>query len=222
MSFRVIRSLRASHALTKTTQPFMRFAENAHQRIAVLGDSTMYGAGIVDPANTVGGLLAAQFPEASIETLATNGAKIRDMRAQLQQGRHAHYMLLIAGVGGNDIVRFTSRAAIRRNLTEFLDEASHRTQKIVLCHCVNVGNTGFFIFPLNYLFDYRSRQLSKIYAEVSAQFPKVQYVNFYRPMHDDHYTKDTRKHFIAGDAFHPSDYANRHFFGLLLGAIRKP
>jgi lysophospholipase L1-like esterase len=214
VGFMGIRIIRAYYA-NATVMPFSRNLKGASKHILILGDSTMYGFGIKDQRNTIGGLFAEKYPDATIETIAENGAKVKDLRQLFSQSEYKKYDLIVIGIGGNDIAQLSNYAELLSELTNFLKAVSKVSQHIVLCHSVNIGNIGFFIFPLNYFFDYRSRQLSHLFAEVAAKFSNVQYINFYRPMHNDYYDKTTRKKFIAEDAFHPSDYANQYFFNIM-------
>jgi lysophospholipase L1-like esterase len=204
------------------SKPYFRVVKDTDQHILILGDSTMYGAGIKDPNNAMGALLGAKYPAAGVETHAANGEKIKDLHNQLKKAHYKHYDIIVIGIGGNDIIRFSRYTTIQRELTAFLEEASQIAKQIILCHCVNVGNIGFFRFPLNYIYDYRTRKLSHLYTKIVTQFPKTHYVNFYRPKHNDHYTKTTRKKFIADDSFHPSDYSNQYFFDLIWKEIQIP
>lgn len=205
--------------LAATTKPFSKSSPHATEHMLVLGDSTMYGAGIKNRNFTIGGLLAREYPHTTIETYASNGAKIRNVADQLQHATHTHYDLIIIGVGGNDVVRFTRYKHARAELEKLLEQATKRSSQVVLCHSVNVGNIGFFLFPFNYIYDYRSRRLSELYTNVAAAFPVVRYVNFYRRFKQDYYTPKTRKKFLAGDSFHPSEYANEYFFKLISKAL---
>jgi hypothetical protein len=86
---------------------------------------------------------------------------------------------------------------------------------LILFHCVNLGNIGFFLFPLNHFYAYRTRKVSYLFKKITDNYTNVHYVNFYRPMSNDFYTSKTRKKFIADDSFHPSDHANQFFFDLI-------
>lgn len=217
---RTLRFLAVSRSVKATTQPFYSGdTQTAPRHILVVGDSTMYGAGATSPDKTLGGLLAAHYPGASIETVAENGARVRDLAAQLSQARCERYDLIIIGVGGNDIVRLSRYSVLRRQLRQILERVSNRAETVVLLHSLNIGNTGFFIFPLNRLFDYRTQQLSLLYQAVVQGFSNVIYLNTYRPAKSDYYTPSTRPQFLAADGYHPSDYATEFFFQLILKAI---
>lgn len=205
---------RTKTALQRNKQiPFNKAAGSEH--ILVIGDSTMHGYGAEKPKNTIGGLLSVRYPKASIETVAINGARLHDLPQQFTHAKHEHYKLMFLGIGGNDVMRMTSFKDIESHLEEFLLVASARADRIILVHSVNLGNTGVFAFPLNRLFDYRTRRLSQIYERVAANFEKVHYVSFYRPLGKDFYNSPrSRAKFIASDGFHPSDYANRFFFAM--------
>lgn len=218
--WRITRTSRAMR-LKEKLPAYTRMPKGARQHILILGDSTMYSAGATDPAFTIGGLLANKYPDATIETLAVNGAKIHDLVQQMPRAQFTQYDLIIVGIGGNDIVQLSNYKSATQELQRFLVEISKHAHKIVLCHSVNIGNIGFFPFPLNYLFDYRSRKFSQQFSAISRNMPKVISVDFYRPMHHDHYTRTTRKQFLAADNFHASDYANQYFFDLIWKEIKK-
>lgn len=221
MLTRILRSILAMRSATNNRSPYSRLLSGTDKHVLVMGDSSMYGAGVANPKHTVGGLLAAKYPRASIETVASNGVKVRDLKQQFKQAQHPNYDLVIIGVGGNDIVQFSSFSKLRQELIAFLEQASKVSDQIILCHSGNIGNIGFFLFPLNYLFSYRSGKLSTLYSEVSSQFSNVTDVIFYRPLNKDHYTKHTRKQFIAPDGYHATDYANQYFFKLVWDGIDK-
>lgn len=216
LSWRIARFIMIAKRKAKTAQPYHRHLSTAIKHILILGDSTMFSAGASSPRTTVGGLFASKYPDASVETYATNGAKVGDVPVQFSAGRHDRYDLVVIGVGANNIIRFGRVRSLRPELEVLLQIASDRADRVLLCHSANLGNIGFFPFPLNYFFDWRSRRLSELYYEVSKQFNNVSYVNFYRPIRDDHYDKQTRRLFLAEDAVHANDYANKYFFELLV------
>ncbi len=215
----MICAVRAGRKANKVTRPYSRSLQGATSHIAVLGDSMMYGAGVKDPIHTMGGLLAEKFPNASIETVAFNGAKVKDLSAQIKSTTENHYRVMMIGIGGNDIVGLSNFGELEKNLCTFFNEAQNLADILILFHCVNLGNIGFFPFPLNYLYDYRTRKISGIFKKITKNYTNVQYVNFYRSPRDDFYTSKTRKEFIADDSFHPSDYANQFFFNLIWKAV---
>jgi lysophospholipase L1-like esterase len=218
---RVMRFIRISREVKRTTKPFTAVSDQHKKHLAILGDSSMYSAGATQPHLTIGGLMAADYPNASVETLAVNGAQVKDLPSQLANLQFERYEFVLVGVGGNDVVRFENFSNVERQLSEFLASASKVTDKIVLCHSVNIGNIGFFPFPINRIFDRRTRQLSEMYERLAEQHKNVTYVNFYRPLHDDYYTKHTRAQFLAADGFHASDYANKYFYELIQKALPK-
>jgi lysophospholipase L1-like esterase len=192
--------------------PYNRTLKTARYHLLVLGDSTMFGSGVKNRVHTMGGQLASLFPMASVETLALNGTRVAGLPHQFKTAQHPLYDLIVIGVGGNDVVFLSNYRQLEHDLRDFLQTLELRTNAIVLMHSVNLGNTGFFLWPISYLFDYRTRKLSELYARVAHDFTHVHYVNFYRPLHHDYYTATTRPRFIADDKFHPSDYASRYFF----------
>lgn len=221
MIFRVIRFAIYTYKASLRTKPFNREIKNAYQHILLLGDSSVYGPGVLNPKNTIGGLFSKKFPKATIETLAVNGSKVKDLEKQLRGKKYKKYTIILIGIGANDIVQFSNFNSLRTNLTIFLKKVNTLGEKIILCHSINIGNVGFYMFPFDYLFDYRTRKLSLIYTEIAKRFPKLIYVNFYRPKKRDYYNRTTRKKFLAGDGVHPNDYATQFFFNIIWKELQK-
>ncbi len=221
MIFRIIRFILYSQKTFSNTKAFSREIKNTRQHILILGDSSMYGAGIKMSENTIGGLFAKKYPIATIETLAVNGAKVRDLEKQLKNKKYKFYDIILIGIGANDIIQFSNFNSLRTDLITIIKKVHKIGNKIILCHSVNIGNLGFYIFPFDYVFDNRTRKLSRIYAELETKFSNLIYVNFYRKRGNDYYDKITRKKFIAGDGVHPNDYANKYFFDIILNELQK-
>lgn len=190
--------------------------EHADGHILIVGDSTMYSAGVSDTAYTIGGLFASLYPDSSVETRAANGARCRDVPSQLASGIYEQYDIIMIGIGGNDVVRLTPSGQLRRDLTRLLEAAARKAGRVIVCTSVNVGNVGFFPFPLNYLYDARSRHFARLCQDITQDMRNVQFVNFYRPLHDDHYDKRSRHKFVAADGFHANEFANKYFFEIIV------
>lgn len=205
-------AITANRSARASLTPFNRIPKTAVHHVLVLGDSTMFGSGAKNRAYTMGGQLGSLFPKASIETLAVSGTRVAGVAQQFEAAKYPHYELVVVGVGGNDAVFLSNYRTLEQDLRKFLSELQPRANTIILMHCVNLGDTGFFLWPLSWFFDYRTRKLSQLYTKIARDFQRVQYVNFYRPRRHDYYTNATRARFIADDKFHPSDYANRYFF----------
>ncbi len=209
--------------LIKTNKSFPTFYvsnKNPSKHILLLGDSSMYGAGIEHTKKTFGALIASKENNATVEVLAENSAKVSDLVKQIEKARYNQYGYIVIGIGANDIMFFSNYKTLQKRLLTFLQQTSKITDHIILCHSVNIGNVGFFLFPFDYVFDYRTEELSKVYAELAKKVPRVTYLNFYRKRGNDYYDKKTRKKFVARDGAHPSDYANQFFFNIIWDAIQ--
>lgn len=103
---RVRQALKIIRRSAKGTVGYNARPRTPHYRFLVLGDSTMFGAGLRDQANSMGGLLAARYPGSSVQTLAVNGTRVKDLGRQLEQSDNSHYDLMLIGAGGNDIAMF--------------------------------------------------------------------------------------------------------------------
>lgn len=215
MAHRLWRLRRSTAEAKASSTAFNQMLKNAKQHILVIGDSTMHGAGQIKPEETMGGLLATKFPQASVETLAEIDARVRDLPTQLARAKFDRYDIILIGVGGNDVARFSHWSDIERDLTKLLELASEKANEVAVCTNVNLGNIGFFLFPINHIFDHRSRKYGEICAQVMQHFPNVHLVNLYRPIHEDFYNAESRSKFVTEDGFHPSAYANKFFFNMI-------
>ncbi|MBI2411181.1 MAG: GDSL family lipase [Candidatus Kerfeldbacteria bacterium] len=178
-------------------------AENG-KTVLVVGDSTGVGVGAATPAESVAGLIGADFPDASIENRAVSGAKVHDLLDVFNQlsNERAHFDVVVIQIGGNDIVRFTPLKSAEQDLAQVLEQAKHVADNVVVFSCGNVGTAPFFPFGTRWAWGVRTRAVRQIFLRQTAA-TQVQYIDLYREKKDDPFAQDPKRYYAA-DSFHPS------------------
>lgn len=194
----------ASEARPYTAQP----AQPA-RRILVVGDSTAVGTGASAPLASLPGLIGHDHPQWRIDNLSANGARYADVVAQLQRAS-AGYDLVLVLAGGNDVIRFTSKDALRSQIEQVVELAQHRGERVVLMPCGNVGHAPFFIPPLSWAMARRSKSLHEVVSEISAT-RQVGYVRLLKPRDEDPFVARS-KVLNAADGLHPSDAGYQEWY----------
>ena len=195
---RVSRGMR----LAQESAPFVRKPPDAAHRILVAGDSTGVGTGSLDPALSIAGLIARDYPCIAIDNTADDGARIQDVVAQFDTVKSDEYLLVMVHAGGNDILRFTALDEVRRSAEEMLGKACLLSQNVIFVSTGNVGNAPAFFWPLNVVYAERTRRVRSIFREVSRRIG-VYYVDLFQEREQDIFLRDKEKYF-ATDFLHPS------------------
>jgi len=199
----VYRHVRVSAKLVEAAKPFEVERGEGSLRLFVVGDSTAVGVGASSPQNTTSGYFAAEHPEYSVTNLAVSGAKVADVLKQIRSAPGAYAAVLIQA-GGNDTIQFSSMAQLRADYAALLSEAKARSATVVALSTGNVGKAPLFnFFPLNYIYEGRTKAVRAIFIEESTK-ASVAYVDLYKEGKDDVISQDPARHYAA-DGLHLSD-----------------
>lgn len=182
--------------------PFEVKPPDARARVLVIGDSTGVGTGSSSPADSVAGRIARDFPGAEIVNLARNGARMKDVPAQLARAGTEEYDLILLQIGGNDILRFTSLTRLRDAVTNLLKTSSGRARRVVFISTGNVGLAPAFFPPLSWVYTWRTRSVRALFMEVARE-QGVQYVDLFRERGRGIFEEDPARYY-ASDFLHPS------------------
>ncbi len=202
--------IRIGEALARTAVPFSRDLNLSDERILVIGDSTAVGTGASSPETSLAGLLGKRYPNAAIDNLGVNGAKIADVKEQFKTLKGKRYSLIEIHIGGNDIVRHTDLADVEEDLREVLVMANTLSDQVILVSCGNVGTSVLFPYPSRWAFTKRTREVREIFIKLSQELA-VDYVDLFHEAAEDPFAKDPNKYY-AEDLFHPSDEGYQFWF----------
>lgn len=193
---------------------------NAVRRVLVVGDSTAVGIGAESPTETLVGRIVAQFPAVLVENHARMGARAADLARQFGLAEAQRYDAVLIAIGGNDILRGTSRKAFRTALDAALAHACALSGTVILVNCPNIGAAPLFPWPLSALLSWRSLRYRATYEAVCAGHP-VEFVNFTYAPRDDPFRR-ARAVYFASDGLHPTGAAYALCFERLKSATRLP
>ena len=115
-------------------------------KILILGDSTAYGAGASKPEDTIAGRLARDFPNSQIVNLSKNGARIKDLKKQIDSIRNQTFSMIIISCGGNDVLHFSRISTITENLAFVFKSLEGRTPqgKMIFLLYNNISSAPLF------------------------------------------------------------------------------
>jgi lysophospholipase L1-like esterase len=202
---RMRRLIRLGEVVAEASIPYEQAPNNSTMRILFVGDSTAVGTGASTPERSLAGLVGQKYPNAQIDNIAVNGAKLSDAIAQLKSVTSS-YDLLFLHIGGNDIVRLTPLNKFRSEYKELLSLATGKATKVLHTSTGNVGSAPFFPRLPGYYFSHRTRQVIDIIQSEISDYDAldVRYNYMYTSLANDPFLAD-KDHFYLKDYFHPSD-----------------
>ena len=202
VSLPIRRAIVVGRELVDQSKAYTQTPENSTMKILVIGDSTAVGTG-APYGHSVAGYLGKDLPQATIVNDSKNGMKIEEFLTRLQARKDERYDLIVFQIGGNDIVRLTPTTDIENRLEQALTLTDTMASTTLVICSGNVGLAPTFKWPLSLLFEVRSKDVFKRYAETSLNHPKSHFINLYKNREDDIFLTDIPKYY-APDYFHPS------------------
>lgn len=167
---RIFFLIRKSKILIEKALPFERMLLNASMNILILGDSTAVGTGSDDNTLSTAGRLGTLYPEATIENLGKNGLRIKE-QIEIVKNLDAQmkYDLILVQIGANDIIRLTSLKDIEKDLNTLSLLLSTKTNKLIILHSGDIGESRFFPLYIRPLFTQRSYKVRDIYKGMAQK-----------------------------------------------------
>jgi lysophospholipase L1-like esterase len=174
-------------------------------RLAILGDSTVTGTGLDDPAD----LWVRQAVDRLTDLLrirvrnhAAGGARARDVLAQqVDTAVVWRPDVALVSVGANDALRRVRIARFEAELRAIVESLRSAGAVVVLAGVGDVGTAPLLPFPLRVVVSERSRVADRIHARVAAAYDGVVKV----PVAEE--TTETfrrRSDLFCDDLFHPN------------------
>jgi lysophospholipase L1-like esterase len=198
-----VQRLAVAKDLARASEPAQQRVAAPTLRVLVVGDSTAVGTGAASPAHSVAGRLAAANPAWHIVNRGADGARFRDLPAQIGPGAAAGaWDTVLVMAGGNDVLRLTGESALRRDIAATLAAAARIAPRVVLMPPGNVGHAPFFVWPATAWMSRRAARLQGI-AREEALRAGAAFVALYREGEADPFAREPdRLH--AADGLHPS------------------
>ncbi len=205
-----ISRVNTGRSLAEASAPFELRKKDAKRRVLVIGDSTGVGTGASDPADSIAGRIARDYPGTEIVNRAKDGARVADVPGELRDFRNGEFDLVLLQVGGNDIIRFTDLVNLRNSTTRVLRLAVDKGGKVIFMSTGNVGLAPVFFPPVNWIYSWRTQKARAIFMAVSKS-EKVEYIDLFRVREEDPFSKDPAT-FYAADTLHPGSEGYRLWY----------
>ena len=201
-SMRIQALLSTSRELVQRTIPYQRFVSAQAPNILFIGDSTGVGVGADTPLHSLAGRFGTDYPEWTVENRSVSGRKTAELLPTLRALPTKHYEKVIIQIGGNDIVAFSEKKQLQKDITAVLEEAKRVGKEVFLLTAGNVGNAPLFPRPLAYIWTKRTLAVRKIFKRTAEEM-NVTYIDLYRDAANDPFASDPYR-YHAKDLFHPS------------------
>lgn len=206
---------RISKTLVAEAVPYTQ--EGTGQTILVVGDSTAVGVGAHSSKDSLAGRIGGDMPNAAIEVVARSGATLSDGMDFLSAAKETQYHAILIQLGANDIVGRTSLSDAKEVLAAILREAKKKSDHVYVLHSGNVGAAGIFPFPVDRLYERRTRVFRDMYR-AEAYDAGATYIDLFSERSDDLFLKEPMR-YLAHDMFHPSSDGYALWYQTLRSAL---
>lgn len=190
--------------------PFEAKDSDTRVRILIVGDSTGVGTGASRPSDSIAGRLYHDFPHSEVVNRSRNGARVEDVRRQLDHDDDKGFDIVLVQVGGNDILRFTDLKRLRVIIGDVLEEAGVRGQHVIFISTGNVGLAPAFFPPLNWIYTERTRKVRAVFMN-AAEETGVEYVDLFKERDEDPFLRNPNLYYAA-DYLHPGSEGYRLWY----------
>lgn len=201
--------LSVSRNLAEAARAYNAQPPDPQRTLLIVGDSTALGTGADSPQSSLAGWIGNAHPQWRIDNRAANGAKFVDVVQQLRNAESGYDLVLIVA-GGNDVIQLTRMAKLHAGMAEAVALAQKRGRRVVLMPCGNVGHAPFFLPPLTWWMDARSKEMHAI-AQSVASDGGARYVRLLQPKETDPFVLRS-KEMHASDGLHPSSAGYSHWY----------
>jgi lysophospholipase L1-like esterase len=193
--------LHKSRLLTRSIRPFQQLNPNATMRILLIGDSTAYGTGTVDPRNSISGRLAKELPKAHIENRSVTGAGLGYVAKRLREiTPERPYDLVIIMAGGINVTYSTPIWRLKQLTRSAIERARRIGTRVIFVAPNNAALAPIFRFPLSSFYRLRAVRTNTAFID-ECNKQNVPCVSLFHEDNDPVSALGLR----AADLTHPND-----------------
>ena len=207
--FKILKTYKLSQEIVKNTIAFQNITNDTSVSLLVLGDSTAFGVGAGDPLSSVPALFADYVGATYVENHSVSGAKIEDLKAQIEKIKLEKYNYILVQIGGNNIVarQDAQSAAIELlNIYKLLPESG---QTIHIC-CGNVGDATALPWFVRPYYTSKTLDYHTAFEKLNSE-NNVGYINLFDSKEVDPFLQNPNE-YLATDGFHPSALGYEYWF----------
>jgi len=203
----------------KKVKPVSQSILGSTANLLVIGDSTSYGTGATSQANSLVGMLAADYSKISIVNASENAMNVAQVKDKMCSMLDQKFDIVMIHVGGIDSLKLTPLDTLRSDLETIFSTANNMGAKItVLVSVNNVGSVPLFRFPLSVMYTYRSRQVSQLCDDV-CRAQGALHVPLFTEVQEEPLFSEGGGHFSA-DGIHPNDVGYKIWYDKIQSVVR--
>lgn len=191
-------------------------------RLAVLGDSTAAGLGVVESPDTVGSQVAVALSSAIgrpvvVDGLGVSGARSGDLAPQVSRALLRPPDIAVVLIGPNDVTHLTSTSSVRDDVAEAVRRLRAAGAAVVVGSCADMGSATAFKQPLRVVSAWRGRAIGSAIRGAAADEGALT-VDIGAKTGPAF--RDDPDRFLSFDRFHPSAEGYRLWAEALLPQVR--
>lgn len=208
----VRQKINISKDLVQNTVKYENITDDKSKTLLILGDSTAVGVGVDKREDSIPALLSNKLKVTYTENKSVSGAKVSDLREQLQNIKLKNYDYVLIQIGGNDIVAREDADKVGRELSEVI-QSLPKGAKVIVQMCGDVGVATLLPWFVRGYYTSLSLKYHTVFEKITKENGAV-YINLYEDPETDPFVKSPEI-YLAKDGFHPSSVGYKLWFSKL-------
>ena len=208
----VRQKINISKDLVQKTVKYENITEDKSKTLLILGDSTAVGVGVNKREDSIPALLSDKLKVTYTENKSVSGAKVSDLKEQLQNIKLKNYDYILIQIGGNDVVAREDADKVGKELGELI-QTLPKDAKIIVQMCGDVGVPTLLPWFVRGYYTGLSLKYHTVFEKITKENGGV-YINLYEDPKTDPFLKSPEV-YLAKDGFHPSSSGYKLWFAKL-------
>ena len=205
----VRQKINISKDLVQKTVKYENLTDDKSKTLLTLGDSTAVGVGVSKREDSIPALLSNKLKVTYTENKSVSGAKVFDLKEQLQNIKLNNYDYILIMVGGNDIVARNDVNKVGAELGDLI-QALPKDSKVIVQMCSDVGVATLLPWFARDYYTSSSLKYHTMFEKITKENGAV-YINLYENPKTDPFLKSPEV-YLAKDGFHPSSAGYKLWF----------
>ncbi len=198
--------------LVQKTVKYENITDDKSKTLLILGDSTAIGMGVDKSEDSIPALLSDKLKVTYAENKSVSGAKVSDLKEQLQNIKLKNYDYILIQIGGNDVVAREDADKVGRELSEVI-QTLPKDSKIIVQMCGDVGVATLLPWFTRSYYTNLSVKYHTAFEKITKENGAA-YINLYEDPKTDPFLKSPGI-YLSKDGFHPSSAGYKLWFSKL-------